>query len=144
VISVAQLENIAEAKLLDAMAAYELERYDLALDCCGYAVEIALKAAICKHQGWPEFPHTDAEFNAHPHCQRYKNHVFRRLIPGTGITIPPHLSVQWTLVSTWRPDSRYNPQIIGDWNTTAVLRQNMKRPTEEMIEAAEAIVGFLL
>ena len=144
VIPLADLESTSKEKLIDAKALYRAGRYDSALYLCGYAVEIALKAAVCKHKGWVEFPDTIAEFDANPQCKPYKKHNFNILLGGTGITIPPTLGVQWTLVSTWKPDSRYTPKIIGGRNTTAVQRQNLKVPTQEMIAAVEAILGILL
>jgi hypothetical protein len=84
----------------------------------GYAVEIALKAAICKHNHWPDFPFTNAEFNANPQFAGYKNHNLNTLLVGTGVTIPAGLTAQSLLVSSWRPESRYAyPAPLENWTT---------------------------
>lgn len=46
-ISVAELDNIARARIEDAQALLTAGRVDGATYLCGYAVELALKARIC-------------------------------------------------------------------------------------------------
>lgn len=43
-ITIAELETIAQARLLDAEALIIAERYDGAAYICGYAIELSLKA----------------------------------------------------------------------------------------------------
>jgi hypothetical protein len=56
------LRAIARARLRDAQALLAAKRFDAASYLCGYAVEIALKARICKTLGWDGFPQTAKEF----------------------------------------------------------------------------------
>jgi HEPN domain-containing protein len=57
-----ELRRIAEARLTDATALLDAKRYDGATYLCGYAVELTLKASICKTLNWPEFLSTNNEF----------------------------------------------------------------------------------
>ena len=63
-ISVAELDNIARARIEDARALLTAGRFDGATYLCGYAVEVALKARICRTLNWTEFPNTGSEFQA--------------------------------------------------------------------------------
>ena len=60
-ISVAELDNIARARIEDAKALLTAGRFDGATYLCGYAVEVALKARICRSLNWTEFPSTGSE-----------------------------------------------------------------------------------
>src|SRR5712691_5133895 len=64
-ISVAELDNIARARIEDAKVLLTAGRYDGATYLCGYAVEVALKARICRTLNWTEFPSTGSEFQAY-------------------------------------------------------------------------------
>jgi hypothetical protein len=61
-IPVADMKSIARERLQDARALLSKERYDGAVYICGYAVEIALKARICRTLGWTGFPETNSEW----------------------------------------------------------------------------------
>ncbi len=63
-ILVAELDNLAHARIDDAKALLAAGRYDGATYLCGYAIEVALKARICRTLSWPEFPSTGGEFQA--------------------------------------------------------------------------------
>ena len=61
-IPVAELDRIARARLDDAKALLAADRLDAAIYICGYAVEVSLKARICRILSWSNFPSTAAEF----------------------------------------------------------------------------------
>ena len=46
------LENGIPAKIQDAEALFEKDRYQCAIYICGYAVEMALKVRMCELIGW--------------------------------------------------------------------------------------------
>jgi hypothetical protein len=54
-ISVAEPDSIARARIEDAQALLTAGRFDGATYLYGYAVEVALKARICRPLGWTEF-----------------------------------------------------------------------------------------
>jgi HEPN domain-containing protein len=130
-LSVRELRVIATARLRDAEALLKARRFDGAVYLCGYAVEIALKARICKTLDWAEFPQTNKEFEGLLSLRTHDLDVLLRLsgverkIKGT------HLA-QWSLVQDWRPEKRYSS--IG----TA-----KKRDANEMVQSARALVRAL-
>jgi hypothetical protein len=62
VISVADLDAIVQARLEDAKVLLSNGRIDGANYVCGFAVEVALKARICRTLNWPAFPEKRHEF----------------------------------------------------------------------------------
>ncbi len=61
-ISIANLEAIALARLADARVLLAAGRLDGAVYLCGYAVELGLKARICRTLQWIGFPDSRGEF----------------------------------------------------------------------------------
>ncbi len=57
-----ELRTLAVARLTDSQILFAGQRYDAAAYLCGYAIELALKARICKTLRWPNFPDTNKEF----------------------------------------------------------------------------------
>jgi HEPN domain-containing protein len=55
-VPIADLRKIAKGRLVDADVLFQAGRYDGAIYLCGYAVEIALKARICRTLKWPGYP----------------------------------------------------------------------------------------
>ena len=78
-IPVAELDNIARARIEDAKALLTSGRFDGAIYLCGYAVEVALKARICRTLNWAEFPSTGGEFQAYRSFQTHELDVLLRL-----------------------------------------------------------------
>jgi HEPN domain len=60
-----ELRTIARARLRDAEALLIAGRYDGSVYLCGYAVEIALKARVCRALKWDGFPSTNKEFEGY-------------------------------------------------------------------------------
>lgn len=60
--TITELRTLATARLTDSQVLFAGQRYDAAAYLCGYAIELALKARICKTLGWPNFPDTNKEF----------------------------------------------------------------------------------
>ncbi len=57
-----ELRILAKARFKEAQILFEAKRYDAATYFCGYAMELALKARICKTLGYIHFPQTNKEF----------------------------------------------------------------------------------
>jgi hypothetical protein len=120
----AQLRLIAAARLADAQALSKARRYDGAAYLCGYVVELRLKARICRTLNWPSFPETNNEFKP---FQSFKTHdldVLLRLC-GREAYIKKHHLADWSAVSRWNPEARYQP--VGTMS---------KQEAEQMIAAA--------
>jgi len=106
-ITVAELDRIARARLEDATALLEAGRYDGATYLCGYAVEVALKARICRTLNWPEFPRTNKEFESYRSFQTHNLNVLLRL-SGQEARIRQQYFDLWSVVADWNPELRYN------------------------------------
>ena len=82
--------------------------YDVAVYLCGYAMEIALKARICRTLRWAGFPSTGGEFQ---HVKSVQTHLFEALILFSGVEarVKPALASDWSVVKKWAPEQRYSP-----------------------------------
>jgi hypothetical protein len=94
--------------LKDAETLFAAGRYDGALCLCGYAVELALKARICRTLKWDEFPSSPKEFASY---QSFRTHSLLVLLALSGVErkVRAQHVVEWSAVSVWNPESRYNP-----------------------------------
>ena len=57
-----ELRKLARTRLKDAAVLFSSNRYDGSIYLCGYTIDLALKARICRTLNWSEFPETNAEF----------------------------------------------------------------------------------
>ena len=102
-LSVADLRRIAKERLRDAKALLKLKRYDGGVYLCGYALEIGLKARICKTLKWNTFP-TDKG--------KYRSFFVHDLdillnLSGREEVVKSTLFSEWSIVGTWDPEARY-------------------------------------
>ena len=130
-ISVAELDNIARARIENANVLLAAGRFDGATYLCGYAVEVALKARICRTLNWMEFPSTGSEFQAYRSFQTHDLDVLLRL-SGQEARIKQNHFSSWNAVAIWKVESRYN--VVG------TARQN---DAMAMIQAAEELLVVL-
>ena len=130
-ISIAELDGIAQARLEDAKALFATGRLDGSMYVCGYAIEVALKARICRALNWPDFPETNKEFLAYKSFQTHELDVLLRL-SGQEQKIKQQHFADWNKVAAWKSESRYN--VVG----TA-----QKNDAEELIKAAERLLKIL-
>ena len=130
-LSLAELDSISLARLDDAKTLLVGGRYDGAVYVCGYAVEVALKARICRVLNWPEFPHTGGEFQAYRSFQTHELDVLLRL-SGQESRIKGQYFSSWNALAVWKAESRYN-----------VVGQIQKEDAESMIAGAEELLKVL-
>ena len=130
-ITVAELDNIARARLKDARALLAAGRFDGANYLCGYAVEVALKARICRTLNWTEFPSTGSDFQAYRSFQTHELDILLRL-SGQEARVKQNHFPLWNAVAVWKVESRYN--VVG----TAQQPDAMA-----MIQAAEELLTIL-
>lgn len=102
------------ARLKDAAALLQAKRYDGSVYLCGYAIELALKARICKTLKWAGYPETRKEFE---NLASFKVHDLDVLLKLTGRepAVKQNFFVEWSAVSEWNPEARYKP--IGSANS---------------------------
>ena len=103
-----ELRKIARARLRDAEILFSSKRYDGAVYLCGYAVEVALKARICRTLRWAGFPSTGREFQP---FQSFRTHSLDVLLRLSGVEskIKADFLSQWSAVAVWAPETRYKP-----------------------------------
>src|SRR3989338_6844493 len=130
-ISVAELDDIARARIEDATALLTAGRFDGATYLCGYAVEVALKARICRTLNWTEFPSTCSEFQAYRSFQTHELDVLLRLSGQEARVKQNHFS-HWNAVAVWKVESRYNVAGTARSDDAAA-----------MIDAAEELLAVL-
>ena len=106
-------------------------RSDGATYLCGYGVEVALKARICRVLDWPEFPSTGGEFQGYRSFQTHELGVLLRLSGQEARTRRDH-SELWTPISGWTVESRCN-----------VAGTTQQFDAAVMIRAAEQLLGIL-
>jgi HEPN domain-containing protein len=130
-ISTIELKKIASARLKDAEVLYKDSRYDGAVYLCGYAIEITLKAKICKTLKWGGFPSTNSEFKG---LQSFKTHSLELLLSLSGqeVKIKTGYLADWSIVVNWDSETRYS--VIG----TAT-----KTDAYNIIESAKIIIRAL-
>ncbi len=114
------IEVLAYAKLQDAEVLLANERFDSAYYLAGYAVELLLKARVCKTLGIPDFfdfdnPTKTKLKNESVITRPYKVHDLEQLIILSGIypefrselVINQPFKDSWWIVSEWNENSRY-------------------------------------
>jgi HEPN domain-containing protein len=94
-------------RLKEAQALYSAGFYDGAAYLCGYVIELALKARICKLLGVADYPDGGKYkqvFAVHDFDQlSFLSGLRRKLLPGS------QLSTNWSIASPWTPEQRYRP-----------------------------------
>jgi len=126
-LTIADLDGLASARLQDAEALLTAGRYDGARYVCGYAVELKLKARICRAHGWAEYP------PAAPLAQALKTHNLRMLLLLSTMqaTIASGHTGSWSIVVVWNPEQRYD--------VVPVTAQD----AQYMIDATRALMAVL-
>jgi len=109
-ISTKDLRAIARARLRDAQVLLNGKRFDGAFYLSGYAVELALKARICRTLKWPDFPRSGREFED---FRSLRTHSLEVLLKFSGVAerVTARHAAEWAVVVRWDPEKRY--QAIG-------------------------------
>jgi HEPN domain-containing protein len=123
-----ELRSLAETRLKDAQVLFKAGRYDAAAYMCGYVLELALKACVCKRLGISEYPPERLK-------REFKTHSFDDLLLLAGLSEKltaardPVLFGKWSQVAGWEPDWRYRrPGSVVRQDAEAMLGALCKRP----------------
>jgi HEPN domain-containing protein len=86
------------------------KRFDGAFYLSGYAVELALKARICRTLKWREFPQSGREFED---FRSLRTHSLEVLLKFSGVEerVTAKRPAEWSVVADWDPEKRY--QAVG-------------------------------
>jgi HEPN domain-containing protein len=97
-ISTRDLRAIARARLRDAQVLLKARRFDGAFYLSGYAVELALKARICRTLKWREFPQSGREFED---FKSLRTHDLEVLLKFSGFEerVTAKALTEWSLVA---------------------------------------------
>jgi hypothetical protein len=131
VLSIRDLEEISAARLLDGKVLYGARRFDGAFYISGYAIELALKARICKTLQWNGFPDTNKEFERFSSFRVHDLAVLLKLTGLESIVMTQHVA-EWSIVAAWKPQARY-----------AQIGTVGERQANRMLEAIEILVREL-
>ncbi len=102
------LQRLSNIRLSEAKALLDNEYYSGAYYMLGYAVECALKACIAKQVQRHDFPNRRTVFDSYTHDLRLLLKVSGLEFELLGELINnPALDRNWTMVSDWTVDSRY-------------------------------------
>jgi len=122
----------AEERLKDAETLYRGGRFDGTVYLSGYAIELALKARICKTLKWQSFPESSNEFRDY---QSFKIHKLEILLRLSGIENKiiksQRYEAYWQVVATWNPELRYKPAS----SVTELEAANMLKATKILLKA---------
>ena len=122
-----EIEEIIQARLIDAEVLLDASRFDGSVYLCGYAIELGLKARICKTLQWDEYP-TSGKYST------FKTHDLDVLLHFTGLEDKVKLKhmAEWFIVAQWNPEARYKP--IGSIK---------KDDAKEMLDSAKELIKLL-
>ncbi len=120
-----EIEKLVDARIQDAEVLLEANRFDGSVYLCGYAVELGLKARICRALQWDEYP-TGQNYRS------FKTHDLDVLLHLTGMEDKIRLKfmTEWSIVAQWNPEARYSP--IG--NVQESDAKEMLDSTKELIK----------
>jgi hypothetical protein len=119
------LRRIAKARLRDAEVLFNGRRYHGSLYLCGYAVELALKAVICRTLHWQDYL-TSRDYTT------FKTHDLDVLLALTGRArfVKRRHAGHWSVVMQWKPERRYDP--IG--SVTRTESRSMIASTKHLLD----------
>ncbi len=120
-----EIEKIVQARVEDALVLYDAFRFDGSVYLCGYAIELGLKARICRTLQWDEYP-TSRNYST------FRTHDLDVLLHLSGCedTIKLNHLADWSVVAQWNPEARYNP--IG--NVTRSDANDMIESTKQLLK----------
>ena len=130
-LTVKELHKIKQSRLRDAKALMIKRRYDGAIYLCGYAVELALKARICKTLKWSKFPESRNEFQG---LECFKIHNLDTLLKLSGqeTKIKTNYISDWSIVNQWNPAKiRYS------------IKPTTKSDASDMVTSSEILLRVL-
>ncbi|HYI10112.1 MAG TPA: hypothetical protein VEK57_13715 [Thermoanaerobaculia bacterium] len=123
------LDALADERLEDARALLAAGRAAGARYMCGYALEMKLKALVCRNSGWGEYPPPmDGRL-----MQALKTHKLDDLLllSGSRPRIQTEHPADWAIVEQWDPEERYRLGAIS------------AQEAQAMVSAATALMAVL-
>lgn len=103
-----KLQELADLRVREAQVLFDAGLYDGSVYLCGYIIELALKACICKALNITEYP--EAEIKGF-----FKTHIIKDLLLLAGLRdqlqqqekLSPDFASNWQIVTKIGPEQRY-------------------------------------
>ena len=111
-----ELQELAQLRLKEAETLFEAGLYDGAAYLCGYVIEFALKARICKLLEVNQYPPSIENKNTQRITNAYAIHdcdqlsLLARFKSQVDLTRNPGLYANWSTATDWTPEMRYQPK----------------------------------
>lgn len=104
-----ELKELAKLRLKEAETLFHAGFYDGAVYLCGYVIEFALKARICRVLDIDDYPSSGKLKSA------YAVHDFDQLLLLSGLknklnAANVELYTNWSIATPWTPELRYEPK----------------------------------
>jgi HEPN domain-containing protein len=119
-----QLQELARLRLKEAEALHGAGFYDGSVYLAGYAVELALKARICRLLRIPEYPQQLNSFKVHDLDQLK---VLAGLTDAISITKNKDLFDNWSKAVNWDPEQRYEKSGTYNAATAKVILDSIRQ-----------------
>lgn len=121
-----ELKDLTRLRLREAEVLFQAACYNGAVYLCGYAVEAALKARICRLLGAEVYPDSGKYRGV------YAVHDLDQLLFLAGLQGKMEqqalLFENWTLAAPWKPDLRYSPPGTITRKQAAEILQAIRDP----------------
>lgn len=127
-----ELKELAVTRLREAEILFEARHYSGAAYLCGYVVELALKARICKLLGTEEYPDSGKLRGA------FTVHDLEQLVFLAGLRPKLHkgtaLFANWAVAAPWKPEVRYtSPTQISRVEALEIL-EAIRHPKDGVLQ----------
>lgn len=105
-----ELRSISKLRLQEAEALFAAGLYEGCVYLCGYVVELAMKACICKTLGLADYLDTHRTLG-----RTFRSHDFDELAILAGVKTEldanknAPLGINWIIATAWKPERRYEP-----------------------------------
>lgn len=129
-----ELTEMANSKLEDAKALYDAGRFDGAIYMTGYAIELWLKACICKTLNWQGFPEKNGEFSRSKSKLKTHDLIALREFSGIEEKINREYKAEWSTVVNWSPERRYSRNLLKS------SEEQSKLEAATIIDAAKTLL----
>ena len=124
----AELKDLAQLRLEEAAVLFNAGQYDGCVYLCGYVVELALKAVICRHLA----------INPYPASHVFKVHNVDDLVLFAGLraeiaVLSGPRAAFWQIVTSWDSAFRYKPRNSYNHEQAAVWLDALRNVDEGVL-----------
>jgi hypothetical protein len=134
------LKQLAKKRLQEAEVLLVNGKYEGAVYLCGYAVELALKARICKTLKWTIFPDPWVQ-----NPQTLTTHDLSSLLSLSGMRpkVFNKYKSEWSTIANWKPEMRYvlNPDILNP--TLQPQTQTTQQLAQQIFNSVKTLLRIL-